>query len=144
MFKKILINKTYDKIIIKSIHNINERLLTCRQQFKIFLSFGRSSKMLKTSCFDVKQRLAIIRIMNTLSASNILVILLEQLSENEVDFWWQVASCLFSSSFYRMIVIEFTKPTTDLTHRRNVIRFSYRTDKVHHGCFSSSVCCAEN
>ena len=43
--------------------------------------------MLKTSCFDVKQRLAIIRIMNTLlSAGNILVILLEQLSENEVDF----------------------------------------------------------
>lgn len=84
-FQKILINKTYDKIIIKSIHNINERLLTCRQQFKIFLSFGRSSKMLKT-CFDVKQRLAIIRIMNTLSAGNILVILLEQLSENEVDF----------------------------------------------------------
>ena len=41
-FQKILINKTYDKIIIKSIHNINERLLTCRQQFKIFLSFGRS------------------------------------------------------------------------------------------------------
>lgn len=41
--------------------------------------------MLKT-CFDVKQRLAIIRIMNTLSAGNILVILLEQLSENEVDF----------------------------------------------------------
>ena len=42
--------------------------------------------MLKTSWFDVKQRLAIIRIMNTLSAGNILVILLEQLSENEVDF----------------------------------------------------------
>ena len=41
--------------------------------------------MLKT-CFDVKQRLAIITIMNTLSAGNILVILLEQLSENEVDF----------------------------------------------------------
>ena len=41
--------------------------------------------MLKT-CFDVKQRLAIITIMNTLSAGHILVILLEQLSENEVDF----------------------------------------------------------
>lgn len=77
--------------------------------------------------------------MNTLSAGNMLVILLEQLSENQVDFKWQVASCLLSFSFRRMIVIEFTKRTTDLTHRRNVIRFSYRaiqffTDVFHLLC----------
>lgn len=61
--------------------------------------------------------------------------------------WFLVASRVLSIFVFLLPndrVIEFTKPTTDLTHRRNVIRFSYRTDKVHHGCFSSSECCAEN